>query len=120
MSRAFNIPSTAPFVGEARITRLPIASGQTVSPQQPLLELFVDFSAAVFYDCPPTFFLRFHSLEAGVVEQVFVGEGDFCSPGTPIAVIGGLPEAGAAAAAERELRATMVAVQGDPFFEPPI
>lgn len=95
---------------KARVRAVHVREGDHVSLGVALLDVSVDFSAGISFDCPPVSHFRVLSREAGWLLRLTVARGGHLGSGTTIGLLGTTLDADPDEAPARPARLTVASV----------
>jgi pyruvate/2-oxoglutarate dehydrogenase complex dihydrolipoamide acyltransferase (E2) component len=99
---------------EGVIESVALTLGTAVRPNQPLLDIRVDYSGGVARDCPPIAFFRIIAREKGCIREIGCKRGDRVLVGACLALLTTDPNDAMDRPADRGLRTTVVGVLHNP------
>jgi hypothetical protein len=116
---ALKMPQIGAGMTEAVVEGVLMALGAEVRPNQPLLDIRVDFSGGAAQDCPPISFFRIVAREKGCVREITCKRGDRVLVGAGLALLTTSPDDAMGLPVARGLRTTAVGVLHSPDWLTP-
>lgn len=115
------LPSFGTAFVTATINALHVSTGTFLTAGTALLDISVDFSGGVAYDCPPISHYRVVMRDAGWLVRLPFEKGQAVRPGTLVAILGTEADEPPDGRIEREARVTLASIlnQDDWWDEAP-